>query len=119
MRRIVPPLVLALFLASGTLDAQPKGPASGPLASGLAALTASDYPTAEKELASVKGAGEADAKLGLAQAAFEQGKYADADRLAQAAASSAAHKVKAAVMRAQVMAATGKKQDAIKLLDTV
>jgi hypothetical protein len=88
MRGLVPSL---------TLDAQPKTAATGPLATGLAALAASDYATAETDLAQVKGAGKADAKLGLAQAAFEQGKYAEADKHAQAARTSAAHKVKAAV----------------------
>lgn len=119
MRRIAPPFALACLLAAGTLDAQPKSPPSGPLATGLAALAASDYATAETDLAQVKGAGEADAKLGLAQAAIEQGKFADADKHAQAAASSAAHRVKATVVRAQVLAATGKKTDAIKLLESV
>lgn len=123
MRRLAPSLALSLLLvaaAAGPSDAQPKGAPSGPLASGLAALAASDYATAETELAQVKGAGEADAKIGLAQAAFEQGKYADAEKYAQqAAAASDAHKVKGAVLRAQVMAATGKKPDAIKLLDSV
>ena len=119
MRRHVAPLTLAFLLASAALGAQPKSPPSGPLATGLAALAASEYATAETELAQVKGAGEADARLGLAQAAFEQGKYADADKHAQAAASSAAHRVRASVMRAQVLEATGKIQDAIKLLDSV
>jgi tetratricopeptide (TPR) repeat protein len=122
MRRLAPPFALALFFASATLGAQPsqpKTPPTGPLATGLAALAASDYPTAETDLAQVKGANEADAKLGLARAAFEQGKYADADRHAQAASSSAAHKVRASILRAEVLAATGKKLEAIKLLDTV
>ena len=137
MRRLAPPLALALAvsiaLASGTSDAQrpsasasapspapsPVKAVSGPLGTGLAALAASDYATAETDLASVKGAGELDAKLGLAQAAFEQGRYADADKHAQAALSSAAHKVKASVLRAEVLAATGKKAEAIKLLASV
>ena len=119
MRRIASTLTVAFLFAAGPLGAQPKIAPSGPLATGLAALAATDYATAETELAQVKGAGEADAKLGLAQAAFEQGKYADADRYAQAAASSAAHKVRATVARAQVLEATGKIHDAIKLLDAV
>jgi tetratricopeptide (TPR) repeat protein len=125
MRRLAPPFAFALTLtlAAGAASAQPsaqsKSSPSGPLGTGLAALAASDYATAETDLAQVKGAGEADAKLGLAQAAFEQGKYAEAERHAQAASSSAAHKVKAAVLRAQILAATGKKPDAIKLLDSV
>ena len=122
MRRLAPPFALALLLASGTIDAQPsppKSPPTGPLATGLAALAASDYATAEADLARVVGANEADAKLGLAQAALEQGKYADADRHALAASSSATQKVRAAALRAEVLAATGKKLDAIKLLETV
>ena len=122
MRRLAPPFALALLLASATSGGQPsqlKSPATGPLATGLAALAASDYATAETDLAQVKGASEADAKLGLAQAAFEQGKYADADKHAQAASSSATQKVRATIVRAEVLAATGKKLDAIKLLETV
>ena len=119
MRRLAPSLALALFLASGTLDAQPKVAPSGPLAAGLTALTASDYATAETELAKVAGAGEADAKIGLAQAALEQGKYLDVEKYVQSASSSAAHKVKAAAIRAQMLWATGKKTDAIKLLESV
>jgi tetratricopeptide (TPR) repeat protein len=123
MRRLAPPFALALLLASGSLQAQPssaRAPApTGPLATGLAALAATDYATAETDLAQVKGATEADAKLGLAQAAFEQGKYADAERYAQAASASATQRVRATALRAEVLAATGKKQDAIKLLETV
>jgi tetratricopeptide (TPR) repeat protein len=117
--RLGPPIALALFLAAGTLDAQPKSAPTGPLATGLAALDATDYATAETDLAQVKGAGEADAKLGLARAALEQGKFADAEKHAQAASSSAAHKVRATVIRAEVLGATGKKAEAIKLLDSV
>ena len=122
MRRLAPPFALAFLLGSATLGAQPAQPKSaptGPLATGLAALAASDYPTAETDLAQVRGANEADAKVALARAAFEQGKYADADRHAQAALSSATQKVRATIVRAEVLAATGKKLDAIKLLDTV
>jgi cellulose synthase operon protein C len=64
----------------------------------------------------VKGAQEPDAKLGLARAALEQGKLADADKHAQAAMASAPHKVKAATLRAQILLAQGKRQDAIALL---
>ncbi len=110
-------LVIVSALAPSTLGAQPKAPASGPLVTGRAALAATDYKTAEVELSRVSGAGEADAKLGLAQASFEQGKYAEADKYALAVASSSAHKVKAAVVRAQVLEATGKVRDAIRLLE--
>lgn len=125
MRRIAATSALALFLASGTLDAQPASPPSstsapsGSLASGLAALAASDYAKAEADLAQVKGAGEPDAKLALARAALEQGKHADAERHASAAQASAAHRVKATALRAEVLAAQGKYAEAIKLLESV
>lgn len=120
MRRTVSAFALALFLASGTIDAQPAAKAAaastGPLASGLAALDASEYAKAESELAQVKGAQEADAKLALARVALEQGKLADAERYVNAASASAAHKVKAAVVKAEILLAQGKRADAIALL---
>jgi tetratricopeptide (TPR) repeat protein len=109
--------LVSLVLASGTLDAQPSPQPSGALASGLAALASADYATAEKELAQVTGAGEAEAKIGLARAALEQGKHAEAEKYALAAMGGA--KVKATVMRAEIAAAQGKMQDAIKLLEGV
>ena len=115
MRRLAPALTLASVLASSTLGAQTAPKASGPLQSGLDALNASDYPAAEAQL---KNLSEPEAKLGLAEAAFEQGKHAEAQTLAQAAASGAA-RVRATVLRAQVLEATGRIQEAIKLLDTV
>ncbi|MBX3190434.1 MAG: tetratricopeptide repeat protein [Labilithrix sp.] len=117
MRRLAPLFALAALLATGTLDAQPKS--SGPLASGLEALAATDYAKAEQELAQVKGAGEPDAKLALARAAFEQGKLADAERHAQAAGASASHRVRATSLRAEILAEQGKLQEAIKLLESV
>jgi cellulose synthase operon protein C len=116
MRTLASTLALALFLASGAVDAQP---ASGPLGSGRAALAASDYKKAEADLAQVKGAGEADARIALARAALEQGKYAEAEGYAQAAAGSAAHRVHAAVVRAEVLGEQGKYTDAIRLLQSV
>jgi cellulose synthase operon protein C len=119
MRRPVAAVALALFLASGTLDAQPAAAPSapsGPLGEALKALEASDYAKAESALAAIKGAQEPDAKLLLARAALEQGKHADAEKHATTAAASAAHKVKAAVMRAEIMLAQGKRADVITLL---
>jgi len=100
------------------LSAQPAQP-TGPLASGLTALAASDYAKAETELAQVKGAQEAEAKLGLARSALEQGKLADADKHAQAALGSAPQKVKATTLRAEVLIAQGKRADAIALLQPI
>ncbi|MDB4940571.1 MAG: hypothetical protein JWP97_105 [Labilithrix sp.] len=118
-------LALGLGLGSGIVALPPPARAetrttpTGPLATGLAALAATDYAAAEKDLGSVKGAGEAEAKLGLARAAFEQGKYGDADKLAQAAAASGALRTRATTLRAEVLEATGKIADAIKLLETL
>ena len=116
--RLLPCLGLSVLLASGTTDAQPSPPA-GPLASGLAALAASDYAKAESELAQVKGAGVPDAKLALGRAALEQGRFADAEKHALAAASAPALKVRAGVLRAEVLLAQGKTKDAIALLETL
>lgn len=119
MRRLSLSLsALALVLASGTIDAQPSPP-SGPLQAGIAALAASDYPKAESELAKVKGAAEPEAKLALGRAALEQGKLADAEKHAQAAAGSAALKTKAGILRAEVLLAQGKQKEAIALLETL
>lgn len=123
MRR-TPILTLGLvtLLATSLGDAQPSRP-QGPLTEGLAALASANYPEAERILASVRGAGEAEAKLGLAEAALEQGKYGDAQTLATQAAgapgATATHRTLAAVVRARVLAAHGKKKDAIALLEGV
>jgi len=110
-------LALSLLLAAGTLDAQPASKPTGALADGLAALAVTDYPKAESELAKVKGAGEPEAQLGLARAALEQGKLADAEKYANLAGANAAFKVRAAAMWAEVLLAQGKNKDAIALLE--
>jgi tetratricopeptide (TPR) repeat protein len=116
--RILSGLALTFLLASGTTGAQPAQP-SGPLASGLAALAASDYAKAESELAQVKGAAEPEAKLALGRAALEQGKYADAEKLASIAATASALKTRAGVLRAEILLAQGKTKDAVALLETL
>lgn len=120
MRRPVTAIALALFLASGAVDAQPAAAPppvpTGPLGEGLKQLEASDYAKAEQTLGAIKGAQEPDAKLLLARAALEQGRHADAEKHANAAAASAPHKVKAAVARAEIMLAQGKRAEVITLL---
>ena len=120
MRRLLPPFALAVLLLSGTIDAdaQPSKPSTptGPLASGLAALGAADYAKAETELAQVKGADEAAAKLALGRAALEQGKFADAEKHAKAAEANGATKARATVLRAEILGAQGKLAEAIALL---
>lgn len=133
LRPVAPAITVALALLLG-VDvslAQPRGggvnaPAtspsakSGPLGEGLAALAASDYAKAEASLGQVKGADEGEAKIALARAALEQGRFADVDRFAQAAeAASPATKTRSAVVRAEALIAQGRTKDAIRLLDTV
>ncbi len=112
--------LLALALASGSVLVTPP-PASAqpqtPLAQALKLLDESDYPGAEKALAAIRGPEEMAAKLGLARAAFEQGRHEEADRLAQQAAQSMSSKIGALTLRARVLAATGRRTDAIRLLE--
>ncbi|MBX3229883.1 MAG: tetratricopeptide repeat protein [Labilithrix sp.] len=111
MRRTVLGLVVsAVVLAGSTLSAQPKP--SGPLAEGLAALNASEYAKAEAELAKVKG--QPEAAFGLARAAFEQGKFDDADKHATASGTA-----RAKVLRAEILLARGKQKEAVALLETL
>jgi cellulose synthase operon protein C len=108
MRRFLP--LLAVALVSGSVHADPQGP----LASGLAALAASDYAKAESELAQVKGTSEPEAKAALARAALEQGKYADAEKHAAGATKS-----KAPLLRAEILLAQGKQKEALAVLEPV
>ncbi len=112
-------LAFALVLAGGGLSAQPAQPSqpSGPLQRGRAALAASDYKKAESELAQVKGATEPEAKIALGRAALEQGKLADADKLAALAAGAPSYRTKANVLRAEILLAQGKHKEAIALLE--
>jgi Tfp pilus assembly protein PilF len=91
--------------------------AGGALASALAAAAASDYAAAEKALLAIQGADRPAALLGVARIRFEQGRFAEADRLAQQSATSADQRLAATALRGQVLAAQGKVDDAIKLLD--
>lgn len=102
-------LVTSIILASASSSAQPKP--SGPLADGLAALNASDYPKAEAELAKVKGQPEAEWALG--RAALEQGKFDEADKHAQSAGT------KGKVLRAEILLARGKQKEAVTLLESL
>jgi len=111
-RVAAPVLLLAALATSGHAWSQPKTP----LAEATALLDASDYPKAEAALKAVSGADASDAQLALARLYLETGKYAEADRAAQQAG---AGKPGAVVMRARILAATGKAQDAIKLLEGV
>src|SRR5260221_11610110 len=79
---------LALPTAPARAQSSPPAhvAARGPLASALEAAEASDYPAAEKALLAITGADRPAALLGVARIRFEQGRFAEADRLAQQAA---------------------------------
>jgi Tfp pilus assembly protein PilF len=119
------PLLLATLVAfvfpASFARAQPARTApasSSPLASSLEAARTSDYPAAEKGLLSVGGTERPAALLALTGVLLEQGRFAEADRYAtQVAASGAALRLVALALRAQVLAAQGKVDEAIKLLE--
>ncbi|MBV9947717.1 MAG: hypothetical protein JOZ69_12760, partial [Myxococcales bacterium] len=126
-RPAVPALVIAFLVAAATPArgrAQTPTPAvSGPataLASALEAACTSDYPAAEKGLSAVMAAADADrptAQLALARVHFEQGRFANADRLAAQAMASAGVRLAALALRAEILAAQGKVDEAIRLLE--
>jgi len=66
----------------------------------------------------VKGPAESEAKIALARAALEQGKFADAEKHAQAVAAPAL-KAKAGVLRAEILLAQGKTKEAALLLESL
>ena len=118
---------LLVLSAVAALSATSTGPAlaqsapahvaaRGSLASALEAAAASDYAVAEKALLAVVGADRPAALLEAARLAFEQGRFADADRLAQQAAASPDQRLGATALRGEVLAAQGKVDDAIRLL---
>ena len=108
------PLVALLLSVPSVARAQAGGT---PLAKALAQLEASDYDAAEKALGAIKGGEEAGAKVGLAELAFLRGKYEDADKLASQVNGPAGPKANAVHVKARVLASTGRRQDAIRLLE--
>jgi cellulose synthase operon protein C len=110
-------LLAALVVSTALADAQPAP--TGPLAQGLTSLERTDYAAAEKQLSSVKGADEPQAKVALSRVMLETGRFDDADRYAQAAIASASTRVAGTVAKARVLAARGRSADAIKLLTGV
>jgi tetratricopeptide (TPR) repeat protein len=102
-------MVVRAFAVVLTAAAWASSAPDASLARGLAALEASDYTTAEAELARVVGNGAAEAKRGLAVAALLRGKYTDAANFALAA--------KATAVRAQVLYETGRQPEAIRVLE--
>jgi cellulose synthase operon protein C len=114
--------VLALTL-SATLTGThsrattPFAPMSG-LAAGLEAARITDYARAERELGNVRGAEQPKAEVALARVLFEQGRFADAERVAAHAAVGGSL-VEATTLRARILAARGSMSDAVRLLEPV
>ncbi len=76
------------------------------------ALAKGDYAEAEKALKAVSGSARSDALAELARIQILQGKHADADATAKQLGGAMG-----AVIRADILFYTGKREDAIKLLD--
>jgi tetratricopeptide (TPR) repeat protein len=107
-------------LSASTARAQSSPPAHvatrSALGSALEAATASNYAEAEKELTAIQGSDRPAALVALARVRFEQGRFADADRTAQQAAAAQDQRLAATALRAEILAAQGKVDEAIKLL---
>jgi len=97
----------------------PSQPAAvGPLATALEEAKTSDYSKGGADLAAISGAERPVAQLALARILLEQGRYAEADRAAQAAGGDADQKLRALALRARVLFLQGKQVEAIRLLET-
>ncbi|MGA3119684.1 MAG: hypothetical protein ABSF69_02845 [Polyangiaceae bacterium] len=93
--------------------------ADHPLATARAAALASEYATAEKALLAIDGADRAAARLALARAMLEQGRFADADRYATQAIANPVQRTAGIALRGEILAAQGRLDEAIKLLEPV
>jgi Tfp pilus assembly protein PilF len=119
------PLLLATLVAfvspTPIALAQPARSTAGsatPFASGLEAARTSDYAAAEKSLLSVGGTDRPAALLALARVMFEQGRFPEADRYAaQVVAGGGGQRTVALALRGEVLAAQGKVDEGIKLLE--
>lgn len=95
---------------------QTAGRQTAALAAALDSARTTDYAAAEKGLLAIEGAERAVARLALAHLVFEEGRFADADRYASQALSSADTRAAAIALRGEILAAQGKVEDAIHLL---
>lgn len=120
---------LATYAAS-TAQAQPAAPAATPastpstsapqsstLAVALEAARTTQYAAAEKELLAIDGPDRSVARLTLGRVLAQQGRFADADRAAAQALASPATRSAAVALRAEILAAQGRVDDAIRLLE--
>jgi tetratricopeptide (TPR) repeat protein len=91
-------------------------PATGPLAAAKDALAQGDYAAAEKALEAVKGKSRGDALAELARIQMLQGKLSQAEATLKKLAA-AGRAADAAALRADMLFHTGKREDAIRLLE--
>lgn len=110
-------VVAIVVPAIGAEPGRRAAPQPGPLAAGIEAARVTDYALAEKELLSVRGANQPAAEVALARVLLEQGRFADADRVAQHAAATPAQSTEATTIRAHLLFAQGKALDAVRLLE--
>jgi len=102
------------LLATGSHASPALSPA---LAAALDALRRTDYPAAEKALLPIQGADRPAARIALSRVMLVQGRFAEADKYAVEASASPAQRLVALALRARILAAQGKVDDAIKLLE--
>jgi tetratricopeptide (TPR) repeat protein len=109
---------LALLAPVASAQPDPRTKPESPLEQGLESARASDYAKAEKLLPAVQGSGRPEALVALARVNLEQGRFAEAQRFAKQAADGARPSLAlvALALRAEIMAATGQVDEAIKLL---
>jgi tetratricopeptide (TPR) repeat protein len=113
-------LVVLNSLPRGAWGQQtPRGGApNAAFSSALGAANATDYATAEKALSAVGGADRPAALVALGRVLFEQGRFAEADRCAsQAVSHGGGPRLTGLALRAELLAAQGKVDDAIRLLE--
>jgi tetratricopeptide (TPR) repeat protein len=100
--------------ASGSASHAPNNqyvPATGPLGPAKDALAKGDYAEAEKFLKTVSGKDRTDALVELARIQTLQGKYSEADATAKLLGGA-----NGALIQANILFHTGKRDDAVKLL---
>ncbi|HEX9297227.1 MAG TPA: tetratricopeptide repeat protein, partial [Polyangiaceae bacterium] len=113
-------LLVALAIATPVARGFAANPPAGKLETGLAALEASDYESAEKELkAAAQGSSRGAALVGLARVQLATGRYAEAQKTAKSAEGDRSAQADAVSVRAEALARQGKLSEAVAALETV
>jgi tetratricopeptide (TPR) repeat protein len=107
---------LAVQAVARPAAAQAGGSGSSALEQGLEAARTSDYAAAERLLPTVQGGKRSDALLALSHVMLEQGRFPEAEKYAAQAGEGGGLALTALALRAEIMAETGKVNEAIKLL---